>query len=104
MSHYSISGIYFFSKIINYSDLPPLKPASTLVMGVRWITKFKGGKTFLKLEFPPDFSVEIASEVCNMVLWSNPIIAAEIKAFTFYDNFQYFLDKVTEFGRDYCCF
>ena len=41
LSHYSISGIYFFSKIINYSDLPPLKPASTLVAGVKWVKKFK---------------------------------------------------------------
>ena len=29
------AGVYYFSKIVNYSDLPPLQPASTIVPGVR---------------------------------------------------------------------
>ena len=28
-------GIYSFSDIVNYSDLPPMKPASTVVSGVK---------------------------------------------------------------------
>lgn len=59
-----LPGIYFFSKIINYSDLPPLKPASTLVAGVKWQVG-PDGKSFPKLQFPPGFSGEIASEIAT---------------------------------------
>ena len=30
-----MTGVYYFSKIVNYADLDPLKPASTIVKGVR---------------------------------------------------------------------
>ena len=34
ISFFLSAGVYYFSKIVNYSDLEPLKPASTIVRGV----------------------------------------------------------------------
>ena len=36
ISFFLCAGVYYFSKIVNYSDLEPLKPASTTVQGVEW--------------------------------------------------------------------
>ena len=36
ISFFLSAGVYYFSKIVNYSDLEPLKPASTIVRGVEW--------------------------------------------------------------------
>jgi len=56
-------GVYYFSKIVNYSDLPPLKPASTIVEGVRWIVGQDGEQG--KVIFPESFNGVIATELAT---------------------------------------
>lgn len=55
------SGVYHFSKIVDYSDLPPLKPASTIVSHIKW-TDGKGGQAG-RVDFPAGFDGVIATEV-----------------------------------------
>ena len=55
------SGVYHFSKIVDYSDLPPLKPASTIVSHIKW-TDGKGGQAG-RVDFPTGFDGVIATEV-----------------------------------------
>jgi len=56
-------GVYYFSKIVNYSDLPPLKPACTIVPGVRWIVGQDGEQG--KVIFPESFDGVIATELAT---------------------------------------
>jgi len=56
-------GVYYFSKIVNYSDLPPLQPASTIVPGVRWIVGQDGEQG--KVIFPESFNGVIATELAT---------------------------------------
>ena len=58
-------GVYHFSKIVDYSDLPPLKPASTVVYNVRW-TDGKDGQAG-RVDFPAGFDGVIATEVRGVV-------------------------------------
>lgn len=59
-----LPGVYYFNMIVNYSDLPRLRPASTVVDGVRWQPGEEGDAG--KIVFPESFSREIQSEVATM--------------------------------------
>jgi len=56
-------GVYYFSKIVNYSDLEPLMPAHTIVKGVRWIIGKDGDQG--KVIFPESFDGIIATELAT---------------------------------------
>jgi len=60
-----LPGVYYFNMIVDYSDLPTLRPASTVVEGVRWEAPGEEGEGG-KIVFPDSFSREIQSEVATM--------------------------------------
>jgi len=63
-----LPGVYDFNSIVKFSDLPPIKPASTIIEGVRWVdgeTDGEGHKRPGKLHFPVDFNGEIFTELAT---------------------------------------
>jgi len=60
--------VYDFHSIVKFSDLPPIKPASTIIEGVRWEDgdlDGEGHKRPGKLHFPLDFNGEIFTELAT---------------------------------------
>jgi len=63
-----LPGVYDFHSIVKFSDLPPIKPASTIIEGVRWEDgdlDGEGHKRPGKLHFPLDFNGEIFTELAT---------------------------------------
>jgi len=94
-----LPGNYSASDLVSFDDLPPIKPVSTIVDGVKWIEGGEGKPS--KLIFPDNFNGEIETDIATSeTLKYYGAFLAETSAKNFSLDERHVLQDFT-YGNDY---